>query len=136
MRDPVCCIQRTLPVCRRREKRNLVVGDWAVMMCHTLTGNCVGHWQDWDSAGNRFLYLFSQNAPHYPQTGSITGLLLSGQLLISIRSTKQRSDPTDQFLLVMAVSQSTQSKAVQSSIPGLSTELIITTTGIIFQPLG
>ena len=70
-----CKCRLCLSACAGGEKRNLVAGwDWAVMMCHTLTGNCVAHWQNCKtSAGNRFLYyLFSQNAPHYLQPGSIT----------------------------------------------------------------
>ena len=88
-----CKCRLCLSACAGGEKRNLVAGwDWAVMMCHTLTGNCVAHWQNCKtSAGNRFLYyLFSQNAPHYLLAGNINNIVRhqSCQSLPSLETAK------------------------------------------------
>ena len=79
------------------------------------------------SAGNRFLYEFSQNAPHYLLPASI-----NNQPDINLTNhfhlwRQQKTDQTDQFLPPPGKAISGQSKVGQSAISGLSTELIITT---------
>ena len=149
VRDPVCCIESrdhsaTLPVPEEREKKS--GGDLDLVMAATLpTPHTASHWPEtvWalgssqTSAGNRFLYEFSQNAPHYPVPGSI-----KNQPDINLTNhfhlwRKQKTDLTDQFLCPAVKAIWGQSKVGQSAISGLSTELIITTGfGNIFQPLG
>ena len=106
------------------------------MMCLTLTGNCVGHWLNCKtSAGNRFLYLFSQNAPHYPQPASITSQLSSVLILIHpSRRPTVKTDQTDHFWLLLENSISGHSRGLGSAISGLTTELIIQRNN--FPPLG
>ena len=89
------------------------------------------------SAGNRFLYEFSQNAPHYLLPASI-----NNQPDINLTNhfhlwRQQKTDQTDHFLCPLEKAISGKSKVEQSAIPGLSTELIITTGyGNNFPALG